>query len=72
MIFQNVFLTFCILNTHAMPSGSSFGGVYYMRKTGEESEYAFDVCVDEFEEMRNLLKYKKYMESIKNFEEHTY
>ena len=72
MIFQTFFLTFYIFNTCAMPGGSSFGGVYYMRKAEKQSEYAFDIGVDEFEEMRNLLNYKKYMESIQNFEEHTY
>ena len=55
-----------------MPGGSSFGCIYNLRKAVQESEYAFDVGLDEFEEMRDLVNYKKYMDSITNIAKHTY
>ena len=77
MISRNwAFLLYCLflcaVHTFAQPGGSSFGGLYLMKKAGDDSEYAFDFSDDGFSTLRNYFNYRKYVENIRKFEANKY
>ena len=49
------------------PGGSSFGGVFGIRRAPEKSPYAFDVGQEKFhDKIVNFLKYRDFLSRMQN------